>query len=289
MRILAGIGLMLALGACAALNPEAATPTPTWSFSAPTLEATRRPLDARPTESRAPLLSVPGQNNPTAAALPADSQLPPRVLGTSESGVKAVQMPLTSGVILSGTLYENPPIQLEDRIIASRLPGVLLIGVPTNAWGDLPEQLRLSGFTVLVVDMGLNDTSADFSDVLDALSRLGSVNPGAIAVIGASDGADQALIGCAVDDLCDALVLLSPLAGDTLVNLMADYNPRPIFIAAGSDDGAAYETAQRLAQVAAGPIELRLLIDGGRSTQMLQNQPELGQDIADWLSQWLAG
>jgi hypothetical protein len=282
--------LAVLLAACGSLDSSPPTLTPTWAFSGPTLEATRPPLEARPTERPLGLLDLPGQNNPTAAALPADSRMPPRSLGAGVGGEEVVQIPLTrDDAALTGVLYENPTIQLEDRQIASRLPGILILGASDDAWGDFPDRLRAEGFTVLVVNMGFYQTAGDFIDVIDAMSRLGTVDPGSIGVIGAGQGADHALIGCAVEELCDAVVLLSPLVAETLVNVMPDYNPRPIYIAASDDDTSAYDTAQRVAMVAAGEIQLELLSGAGRSTQMLTTTPELADAIAAWLVEHLIG
>lgn len=287
LRPLFALMLAALLAAGCDINTGEVPPTPTWSFTGPTLQPTPRPFAARPTQVVQDILAMPGQNNPTAAALPADSQLPPRILESGGSGQSLVQMPLRTGETVSALLLENPPIQLEDRVISSRLPGLVLVGPPPNAWGDFPERLRLEGYTVLVIDMGINEAAEDLIDVMDAMGQLTSVNPGVMGVIGAGRGADQALRACASDAGCDALVLLGPLGGTEALNWMTGYNPRPLFLAASNEDVTAYETVQRLAQVAAGEVELALLRDAGRGAEVLNTQPGIQDEILTWLAAWL--
>ena len=59
-----------------------------------------------------------------------------------------VQMSLREGLILSGILYENPPLELEQTTLLQRLPGVVLVAGTQGEWETLPEQLRDAGFTV---------------------------------------------------------------------------------------------------------------------------------------------
>jgi hypothetical protein len=204
------------------------------------------------------------------------------VVVDSLSGLKTAQIALRDNTVLYGVLYENPP-----GLIEGRLPGVLLIGSHAEGWGEFPAQLRDSGFTVLAVDMGNRLSSVDFTDVMQAFSELGTTHPGLMAVIGADEGADQALIGCAVELLCDTVVLLSPIGRDTLINIMASYNPRPLLVAASRDDPIAYPSAQALQIVATGEIIGQFPESAGHGVELL-NDPGLVQTIIQWMQRFLA-
>ncbi|PJF22844.1 MAG: hypothetical protein CUN56_03955 [Phototrophicales bacterium] len=276
---------MLIGTACSALNPEVPTLTPTWDYTAPTIQPTSALFQIRPTE---PVGVNPGQNIPQAASIPANAALPPLVVESSNNTIaKTVQIPLRNGGMIFGQLYESQPVNIEDQLILPRLPGVILLGAPHSEWGELPHHLYSSGYTVLVAEIGVNQDFESFEDVISQFIQLETINPGLIAVIGVREGADQALIGCAGDLRCDAVVLISPVTRDTLVNVLVDYNPRPLYIAASQTDTADYDVAQALARLALGEIRLRLFENSGIGTTLLHNQPDLITDIALWLDEFL--
>jgi len=281
--------LLLVLVGCSTIDREASTPTPTWFFTGPTTAPTRRPLDARPTDSAFQFGQGIGQNNLTAAALPADSEMPPIVVEQITPGVSIVQISLSDGGLVFGALYENPPLEIEGRRIPARLPGVLLIGASVDAWGGFPEQLGSRGYTVLVVDLGNNTFLEDFQDIFGAFIGTGTVNPAQMSVIGAGMGADLALIGCAAESGCDAVVLLSPQEEGTLLNVLASYNPRAVFAAASSTDRPAYDVAQAVYNAStSAESEVALLINVGSGAAMLQNAEALADDLITWLDAIMA-
>lgn len=274
------IALALLVAACEVTNPATATPTATRALSGPTLAPS--PTIAIQSVDELDADSSLGQNDLTAASLPSGGALPPVAVGTAPAsgGPQIVQIVMNDGVNVSGELYESG---------TGRVPGILLIGAPPGAWGDFPARLQASGFTVLAVQMREPATTADFSALLVALSEVGTVDPGSIAVIGAETGADMALIGCAVDLLCDTAALLSPLAGDTLLNIIVDYNPRPLLLAADQQDADVFRTVQGLEQLAGGEVLLQPLNNAGRGTAMLQARRDLGELIIQWMQRHFAG
>jgi hypothetical protein len=276
-----GVCLIL-LGGCSGLELEE-LPTPTWFFTGPTIEPTRSPLSPLVTPPAELPLAGPGQNNPTAAALPANSGLPPVIIDTFRPGVDMVQMTLTGGRVVVGYLYENSPIDIEGFIINARYPGVLLLGAPVQAWGDFPQRLLTTGHSILIVEEE-SLFIEDFQDIFASLQVAGTVDPGAMAVIGAEGGADIALAGCAVVLGCDAVVLLSPSATDAVYNAMRNYTPRPAFLAASNEDTGSYQAVQTLYQLSdTTQTELALLLNAGRGVDMLINNEQLPSNILDWL------
>jgi hypothetical protein len=270
--------LLCLVAACDALN-DPPTRTPTRTPSGP---------DLIPTATTALITSddmdivFSGRSDPTAAAAPRDGELPPVPVTTPIPGTQAqvMQITLTDGALVQADVYQTG---------TARVPGVLLLGIDRAAWGDFPLRLQSIGFSAMVTDLRQPFNTTDFDVVLRAFSGLGAVDPGRIAVIGAESGADLALLGCAVDWLCDVTVLLSPVSQGTLLNVLPNYNPRPIMLVASQDDPQSYETALALSQAARGKVLFQPLTNAGRGTQMLQSDPTLGDTIIDWLTRHLSG
>ncbi|TVR19883.1 MAG: hypothetical protein EA396_11975 [Anaerolineaceae bacterium] len=259
-------------------------PTPTWEMTGPTLAPTVAPIQSFPTNPADNILSAPGQNDPTAAALPPGSSLPPVIVGDVGSGVRSVRVTLSGGRHAIGYLYENPPLEIEGRIVPARYPGVLLLGATREEWGRLPAGLVQSGNSVLIVEPDEPLFIEDFEDVFISLQETGSVDPGAMAVIGAESSAELALVGCSALIGCDALVMLSPPVMNAAMRAALEtYNPRPSLIVASNDDPTTYQSAGELLAVAGDHADAALLLNAGRGASMLAAADGLDSQIIDWL------
>lgn len=277
------IFLAFALTACDALAPTAPTPTPTRALSGPTHAATAT-VDVRPpTRDPNAVIGGAGQNNPDTADIPAESNAPPvavtAVAGMESAGGRLVQITLSDGTPQLGDLYAADA----DPATLILPPGVLLIAEDRAGWGDLPRRLNAAGLTVLVITPRAGATSADFITIMSAFSALNTVSPGSMGVIGAEAGADFALIGCAVDDLCDTVALLTPVSAETLVNVLPSFNPRPLLIAVGDADTAGRATADVLIAAASAESGLQALPGMERGTSLLASQPALVDLLVDWM------
>jgi hypothetical protein len=216
-----------------------------------------------------------GQSDPTAAALPVDAALPPlHSGGINESGAVSVQIVLEDGQLILGDLYENPD--------GGRVGGVLLLARNRLTWGLLPIELLASGFTVLVLELLPVARAADIDVLLTSLSEEGTVDPSRIAVIGAGEGADMALLGCAVYPICDAVVLLSPQSRDSLLNVLPNFNPRPMLVIAARNDSESYTTALALSSAFAEGSQL-IQPATGQGTGLLALNSDLHSAIIGWL------
>jgi hypothetical protein len=263
------VGLLLAGCEAFALQPTP-TLTPTRVLSAPTLAASPVVRGEVPTF---PAQEFIGQNDPTAAAAASGGDLPPIALGSGEPGAisQSIQLPATDGVLLTGTLYSSG---------SARVPGVLLLAPDSANWLDLPLRIQAAGFTVLTMNTGSIRTLDDFSVVLRTLSDVGTVDPSGMGVVGAEDGANTALIGCAADLLCDAAALISPT--QALGIPMQQFNPRPVFIAAGEADTTLtplIDDLSRFAQNAARQTGAGT----GRGTALIAENPAIGDRLIEWL------
>lgn len=285
--------LVVGLAACGSLNPTPITPTATRALSGPTLEPSPT-TDVHPiqvTMAEDDIIGGFGQNIPEAAALVPDSALPPVPEGTPGTvpGAQRVQLVMIDGSVRTADLYEySPPV---GSPAGARVPGVLLIGAGFGDWADFPARLRDAGYSVLVVDSGADAAiaTADFIVLLRALSELRSVNPGALGVIGVRAGADAALIGCAVEFLCDTAILISPTDRESVLSAIASYNPRPLLVSFSTQDLAGVAIARDLELTTTGPFQIAPVSAAGAGAELLFAAPALTGDIGLWLAAHLAG
>lgn len=270
------LGRAAALGAlalAAGCATDAPTPTPTRALSGPTTAPTVNPFFAGPpTEPPPDTVGGPGQNDPTAAALPNQAALPPLPVGVTDGLTQIVELAAPDGALLTGALLAHDE---------ARLPGALLLGPDLPAWGDFPARLHAAGFTVLVMQPRPETALMDFPAMLDALTS-GIADPARIAVIGAGSGANVTLRGCAAAPACAAAALLSPLDAG-LLNILFQFNPRPLFITASAEDQDSYAIAQALEASATGDHLWQPLERAGQGTAILQNRPDVGDLLIGWL------
>ncbi len=215
-----------------------------------------------------------GETSPRLASLPAGAVLPPGRVGDSK---RAVTVLLNAATSIGGELYQADEL---------RQPGVLLLSEDLSAWSNFPQRLSQAGYVALVLQTDATTQARQVETMLQSLIALPSVDAGVIGVVGAGRAADLALLGCAVNSLCDALALLSPLSRDTLLNILPSYGARPLWLAAANNDAEAQNTAAALAEAAQGQTRT-VLVAEGRGADMLRLQPALQDELLVWLQSQL--
>lgn len=265
--------LILLLAGCRLVEPIP-TAIPTRALTGPTLAPTEVFRGEVPTE--APTLAFLGASDPTAAALPRDSSLPPLPVGSVAPGEvkQTIEIAVGPGILMPGDLYSAGD---------QRVPGILMLAPDSDGWLDIPLRLQAAGFSVLTMDIANPNDLSIFSTLLHSFSEAGPVDPGSIAVVGAEGAADMALFGCAADTLCDSVALISPTQRQSLLIAMQTYNPRPLFLAAGDGDTVAMDTVQSLADFAQGDADLQTGTGAGRGTDLIQANLNLGDRLIEWL------
>ncbi len=199
------------------------------------------------------------------------------------------------GLELVGTLY---PAQT-----ASPAPGVLLLhmlGGQRSDWDQFATLLAANGYTALTLDMrghgetgGRQDWATARDDLLRARQFLAdqeSVAAAQTAVVGASIGANMALITGAGEPEIATVVLLSPgldYRGVTTEDALAAYGDRPLLIVAANGDSYAADSSRTLAELAGESAVLQLYEDSTHGTRMFAAHDDLDELIIDWLSMHL--
>jgi pimeloyl-ACP methyl ester carboxylesterase len=190
-----------------------------------------------------------------------------------------------------------PPVVLEP-VAGEQAPGVLLVHMLAGSradWDDFAGDLQSAGFGVLALDLrghggsaGPEDWEKSIGDVAaawQALRARSEVDPDRTALVGASIGANLALIVGANNAGVAAVAALSPGAdyhGLKPQGLLPNYGNRPVYLLASQDDAGAYASAQAMVgDLPAG--EAFYYKTAGHGTAMLSN-PDVGTRLLSWLA-----
>ena len=186
-------------------------------------------------------------------------------------------------------------------------PGVILLHMQTRSredWNALGSRLADSGFAALAIDLrghgasdpppaGAQDPARMQLDVKAArgwLAARADVRPGSIGIVGASIGANLAILYAAGDPSVRSLALLSAgldYRGLKTEAAMGRIGKRAALLVASDGDAYAASSARKLSQVEGGTRELQMLGGSGHGTAMLTRQPELIAALVDWFRRTL--
>jgi pimeloyl-ACP methyl ester carboxylesterase len=208
-----------------------------------------------------------------------------------DASAEIVSIQAADGLTLVGEFYASE----------SSAPALLLLhmlGSRRSAWEPLMPTLVDAGYNVLAVDMrGHGDTGSaqdwtaaeqDVTAWLDWLNDQPSVSVNQISIIGASIGANLALIGCAYDERCQTVIALSPgldyrgvMPELALSEALVD---RTALLVASVDDLTSADSVRVMTQSAGGEIGIQLY-DGSAHGTALFNQTD-GR-VIDLIAFWL--
>ena len=182
-------------------------------------------------------------------------------------------------------------------------PGVILIHMlygDRSQWETFPDQLTEAGFAVLSIDLrghGATGGSVNWDLAITDLQQVWSmfaarqdIDQDRTAIIGASIGANLALISSSNEASIRTAVLLSPglnYAGVETGEAMKSYSDRPVLIVASQEDAYAANSSTTLEDNALGVSQLIMYQNAGHGTFMFRSEPELSQVITDWLDLYL--
>jgi dienelactone hydrolase len=177
-------------------------------------------------------------------------------------------------------------------------PGVLLlhqVGGSSTDYTALAKQLQSVGFTVLAIDfrghgatggeVDWEQTRADITKLLDWLAAENKTNGERISVVGASIGANLALVTAAEDPRVKNVVLLSPgldYEGIRTEDAAGRFGG-PLMLVASSEDTESANAVPRLAELHPGAENILQLENAGHGTEMLSRNPDLATRVIDWL------
>jgi dienelactone hydrolase len=257
------------------------------------LAATEAEAEAEPAEQPATESSQP-ETDSTEAEEPAPTEVPPTQPPAEPQGPPPEPQDISfdgaDGLAIQGTFYPGSG--------DGPRPGVILLhmnGGNRGDWDAFARQLADNGYTALAVDMrahgetgGARDwnlAADDLQQVWAAMAEREDVDGERTAVVGASIGANMALVTGAAEPAIKTVVLLSPgrdYFGVTTEDRIVEYGQRPALIVASEEDSEAAVSSRTLHELAAD-AELIMYEGAGHGTRMFGPQPELAQEIVDWL------
>jgi pimeloyl-ACP methyl ester carboxylesterase len=159
-----------------------------------------------------------------------------------------------------------------------------------------------SQYALLAVDLrghGGSGGSQDWSKLpqdvqaaWEALIQRDEIDPDRTAVVGASIGANLALVQAANEPRIRGIALLSPglaYQGIKTADAMHLYGRRPVLVVAAQQDSYAADSSRKLSDLAEGEHELEMLPGNAHGTDLLEAEPDLRWLILDWLGKVLGG
>jgi pimeloyl-ACP methyl ester carboxylesterase len=212
---------------------------------------------------------------------------------------RLVQITAADGLTLAADYF--PPRIDSDQ----PYPVVLLlhmIGSDRQSWSPLIPALLESGYAVLAVDLrGHGETGGEINwpaattDVqtwLDWMHSQSDIQPNSLSVIGASIGANLALIGCSNDPGCVTAVALSPgldyYGLGPRRSIVGNLSTRSALLIASQIDTYSADSVKELMSSATGDIGARLFAQNAHGTNLLLHEniaEPLMELILDWLNE----
>jgi len=215
------------------------------------------------------------------------------------AGTQHVTIRTEDGVSLAGTWYEP----------GHQAPAVILVHMlhrTRHDWESLAERLASEGIGALAIDLrghGESSGSAEGGDPPDYsalvrdvtaarryLASRGDVQQAHVGIVGASIGANLAVLEAAADPSVVSLALLSP-SGDyrglKIEAPMKKYAARPALFVASDDDPYALRSSKDLQKTGPGTREVLVLSHAGHGTTMLSRDADLARAIVDWFHRTL--
>jgi pimeloyl-ACP methyl ester carboxylesterase len=207
----------------------------------------------------------------------------------------ALTIPASDSAQLAATYYA--PV-IAEPVAGHAAPGVLLLhmlGGSRVDWDGFARDLQVAGFAVLALDLrghgdspgpvDLEKSIGDAASAWQALRNRPEIDPDRTALVGASVGANLALIVGANNGAVAAVVALSPgtdYGGLKPTGLLPNFGSRPVYLIASQDDASAYASVQAMVgELPAG--EAFYYKTAGHGTNMFSN-PDLATRLTSWLA-----
>lgn len=208
----------------------------------------------------------------------------------------ALTLTAPDGAKLAASYY--PPVMTGAQSAA----GVVLLhmlGLDRSTWDAFARELQRYGIAAITLDLrghGGSPGPADWAkapgDVRaawDALLTHPEIDPQATAIVGASMGANLALIAGANNPQVGAVIALSPgldYHGVQPAGVLPNFGQRPVFFVASEDDSYSYTSVKQMATQTPN-AETHYFANAGHGTDMFAVEPTLTELLLDWLTEKL--
>lgn len=218
----------------------------------------------------------------------------------SKNETEEITLQTADGVTIAGTYYR--PSKAGPR------PAVILLHMLSRNredWKDFAQVLAWEGYAVVAIDLrghgestrgagswrllkqeGFRAMVEDVAAAHQYLRRAPEADGGSLALVGASIGANVALLYASREPAVKTLVLLSPgldYRGVATAEAMSAYGTRPVLIAASSEDTYAADSSTALNGLAQGRHKLVMYNGAGHGTHMFAKEPTMEGMLLEWL------
>ena len=215
----------------------------------------------------------------------------------SQPELDTITLQTADDVTLAGDLYPSSD-QSAPLIIALHM-----LGSDRSAYETVIPDLRDAGYAVLNVDMrghgdsgGVQDWDLAIDDVqrwIDWLAANEHISERGLIIMGASIGANVALIGCAASDVCRGAIALSPGLDYRGVQperaLVEGLAERSALLVAAHDDSYSAATVRQLFMNAKGDVTARLFRGRAHGTRLFDSDYDsISRLILSWLDEQFA-
>lgn len=203
----------------------------------------------------------------------------------------------------------------QPESIGNSHPAIILIhqgGSSKDEWTGLPlwHLLIKKGYAVLAYDIRQHgESSTDKDDIVDLfnnpkrapldlkaaikfLNSQAAIDPERIGIIGASVGANLAVMASAIDayPIRSAIAISGKAdAAQNLANTQIPLKGQHLFVIAseGEQSGLRKQWAESFYQFAQKPKKLKIAVGSAHGSSILKEQPTLNTEIIQWLQQTL--
>ena len=223
------------------------------------------------------------------------------------TGHGRVEIETSDGITIIGTMVRISGVEPRPACLL-----VHQVGSDRSVYAEFQQKLLEAGINSLAIDMrghgeSTQDGNLDYEDFrreqwaecqndikagLDFLRDAEGVNPSGIGIVGASIGANLAVVETAdemaenIDNSPTCLVLLSPgtdYHGIQPLQRAHDLERIPVYIASAEEDRQSYRGSQSLSQAARGG-ELFSYPGSDHGTGLFDANPDFMAELVDWLS-----
>lgn len=265
-------------------------PTEEFITRQPSLHPSSTVIPNLPTEASGEYI---GRSNPAQAASPAEGQ--PSVEAPTPLIPTEVSLPLqafaSDGRILAMTYYRGK---------SSSAPLVFLLhddGEDSQSWSAFAQYLQNRGYHVIVPDLrGYGQTGgtpnwqlavSDMQYMMSSIEQLSTTDlTTSLGFVGVGKGANLAIVSCANLPRCGSVVSVGARATSDELDSQAataQISNRALLIISADDDEEGTHEAEQLNIIHTGDHLWQRFGQGGIAGELLGTQPQLTQQITDWL------
>jgi len=213
--------------------------------------------------------------------------------------METVNLTASDDLVLEGDIYMPEEVSDQSPIVIT----LHMLGGNRGAYEPIIPDLVSAGYMVLNVDMrGHGDTGgsrdwelaqADVTAWVEWLRENGYLSSQGMSIIGASIGANIALMGCADNDDCAGAVALSPGLDYVGVQpesaLVEGLSDRSALLIATHDDSYSAETITQMFMNATGDVTARLYAGRSHGTNLFRTDYDsVSAMILAWLNEQFA-